>query len=55
MGFNLTPYRLITFGANDNLSHEMVLPLFNGAKFRNFFKKCRQSVAFCCEKANFIE
>lgn len=54
MGFKLTPYRLITIAANDNLSHEMVSPLFIRAKMAKNFEKCRRCVAFCCGIANFI-
>ncbi len=54
MGFNLTPYRLITFGTNDNLSHELVSSLSKNAKKAKFFEKCSRCVAFCCERSFFI-
>lgn len=54
VGFNLTPYRLITFGANDNLSHVMLSSLFNGAKKEKNFEKSSSCVAFCCERSIFI-
>lgn len=54
VGFNLTPYRLITFTTNDNLSHAVVLPLCIWAKKANFFEKCRCCVAFCCGTTIFI-
>ena len=54
MGFKLTPYRLITIAANDNLSHAMVSPLFKLAKMEKIFEKSSRCVAFCCEIANLI-
>lgn len=54
VGFNLTPYRLITFATNDNLSHVVLLSLCNQAEKTRFFQKCSHCVAFCCEGTIFI-
>jgi hypothetical protein len=54
VGFNLPPYRLITFATNDNLSHVVLSSLCNWAEIPKFFKKCSRCVAFCCERSIFI-